>query len=329
MGGKGEKKSLSVPVSTFLIILGTLIFLQYRINPPILLAERFINGGGWVEAVLLAFYGAWISWMMLDEGVSALWRRRIWTLFSFVFFLQLILGLVLDQRFLMSGELHLPVPAMIVAGPIYRTEGFFMPILYSATLLIVGPAWCSYLCYIGAWDNLVSLKRNRPTVLPKWRHAARIVIAALVILTAVTLRISGAPIFVAAWLGAAFGIFGVFIMMVWSRLTGSMTHCVVYCPIGLVSNYLGKISPFRIKIHDGCTRCGACTPVCRYDSLNPEHLERKRVGINCTLCGDCLTRCKDRQLDYYFTGLSSVTARNLFIVLIIWWHTVALGVARI
>ena len=54
------------------------------------------------------------------------------------------------------GEMHLPVPALILAGPLYRGEGFFMLFLFLSTVLIVGPAWCSWLCYVGAWDNVSS-----------------------------------------------------------------------------------------------------------------------------------------------------------------------------
>ena len=68
------------------------------------------------------------------------------------FFGQLALGIFADPIFLMTGKLHLPIPAVILAGPLYRFEGLFMPILFISTLLLSGPAWCSQLCYFGAFD---------------------------------------------------------------------------------------------------------------------------------------------------------------------------------
>ena len=53
----------------------------------------------------------------------------------------------------MTGKLHLPVPMMILAGPIYRGHTSVMSILFLSTLILSGPAWCSHLCYFGAIDN--------------------------------------------------------------------------------------------------------------------------------------------------------------------------------
>ena len=41
-----------------------------------------------------------------------------------------------------------------------RGGGLFMAILFSASVLLVGPAWCSWLCYIGAWDDRVARLRH-------------------------------------------------------------------------------------------------------------------------------------------------------------------------
>ena len=77
-----------------------------------------------------------------------------------MFFAQFVFGVAGVERLLMTGQLHVPVPAVVVAGPLYRGEGLFMPILFAATLLLVGPAWCSYLCYVGSWDGLAATARR-------------------------------------------------------------------------------------------------------------------------------------------------------------------------
>ncbi|HDJ22855.1 MAG TPA: 4Fe-4S binding protein [Candidatus Aminicenantes bacterium] len=63
--------------------------------------------------------------------------------------------------FLMTGKLHLPVPALILAGPIYRGTLSFMLILFLVTIVLVGPAWCSHLCYVGAWDDIACRRKRR------------------------------------------------------------------------------------------------------------------------------------------------------------------------
>lgn len=72
---------------------------------------------------------------MQDRKERPKWRTRARLLFSIVFFGQL-LGILVNPVFLMTGKQHLPVPAIILAGPLYRLEGLFMPILFLSTLLL-------------------------------------------------------------------------------------------------------------------------------------------------------------------------------------------------
>src|ERR1035437_4166071 len=72
---------------------------------PIILFERFIKGGGWFEIVVIAFYGAFVAYKMQNPLNVPKWRRITWTIFSFVFFSQLMVGLLGVDKFLMSGKL--------------------------------------------------------------------------------------------------------------------------------------------------------------------------------------------------------------------------------
>ena len=300
-----------------------------------LLAERFLPGAGWAEIALLAAWAAFLAWRMIPVRDAPRWRARLWSLFSLVFFGQLALGLAGLERLLMTGKLHLPVPALIVGGPLYRGEGLFMPILFAATVLLVGPAWCSHLCYIGAWDNGCSrLARRAPLPAIAFdgggrRRLGRWATLALVAGTALTLRSSGAPGAVAAALGGAFGLLGVALMLWWSRRTGLMAHCAWYCPIGLLSTRLGKVNPGRIRVTERCTRCGACSLACRYDALTKADVEAGRPNASCTLCGDCLAACRHDSLEYRFPGLAPATARAAFVAVVTALHATFLGVARL
>jgi len=294
-----------------------------------LLMERFFPGWGWLEIIALSAYASFIMGKMTDPKRSPLWRQRIWVLFSAVFFAQFILGIAGLEKCLATGTLHLPVPALIFAGPLFRGGSIFMVILFSATVLLVGPAWCSHLCYIGAWDAVAAKGKKRPEVMPKGRHMIRIFILLLVVLTALGLRAAGVPGVVATIMGGLFGLIGVAVMVFWSRKKGVMTHCVVYCPIGLIANWMGRISPFRIRIKKECTECGICTQACRYDALKPDDIKKRKPGVTCTLCGDCLTSCKDGWIRYGFFGLQPERARLFFLIVIVSLHAVFLGVARI
>jgi ferredoxin len=266
---------------------------------------------------------------MLDIKKSPTLRKRIWAGFSFVFFAQFILGLAGLEKFLMTDELHLPIPAVILAGPLFRGEGFFMLILFLGTVLFIGSAWCSHLCYIGAWDNLFACSQKKPSALPKWRNAVRMGILIVVLSAAIALRSLGISGTVAAALAIVFGLLGIGIMVYFSRKKGTMVHCTVYCPTGLVADWLGKVSPFRIRIDNKCDDCGACTFACRYNALENGDIQERKAGITCSLCGDCVQSCSKEAIYYKFLGLNPKTARSIFIVLIVSLHAIFLGLARL
>jgi len=224
------------------------------------------------------------------------------------------------------------VPALIAAGPLFRGGGYFMAILFSSTILFVGPVWCSHLCYIGAWDDLCSrLGPNIPRVLSKrWTLGARLFTLVLTCGGALTLRLLDVPGETAAWLAAGFGLVGVGVMVLISRRLGAMAHCTAFCPIGLIGNVLGKLIPWRVRINrETCTRCGTCARACRYSALTDLEIEAGRPGLSCTLCGDCVGACPHDSMHYRFPGLSPAAARAAFLTLVAVLHAAFLGVARI
>jgi polyferredoxin len=316
-------------VSAVFLTAGMLIVVQIMAKRPMLMVDRYFPGMGWIEIVVLALYAGFLIPKILNPATSIRWRTILWLTFSVIFFSQLTLGLLGLESFLMTGKLHLPIPALIVAGPVYRGENFFMPILFGSTLLFIGPAWCSYFCYIGGWDFLASQKVKRPHSMPKWRQLLRVAILILVVSAAYFLKVSELPVSYVIRLAALFGLGGFAVMFFNSRRKGVMVHCITYCPIGIVANILGKISPFRLRIDDDCTGCRKCSMVCRYDALKPENIEQKSPGLSCTLCGDCIGTCKGSNIHYSFPGLSHKMARTLFIIFVVSFHAVSIGVARI
>lgn len=316
-------------VWVFTLTFALLSFIRWKVTSvPMLLFDRFIPGAGWLEIFALSLYGAFVVEKMMNPKTEQTMRLRIWKIFSIVFFVQLGLGFTVSSVFLMTGALHIPVPALIIAGPLYRGEGFFMPILFLSTIILVGPAWCSHLCYFGAWDNAAAHPVKRPQSLRQWAEPTRVGILIGIILVALILRFLGVSPVIAAIIGILFGFSGIAVMLFISRKRGIMAHCTAYCPIGLLAVLLGRINPFRIKINEDCTDCNACTRACRYDALSPANIKNRAAGYTCTLCGDCIASCHVSALEYRFAGFSPAHSRRLFLILIITLHAVFMGLAR-
>ncbi|WP_082936318.1 4Fe-4S binding protein [Halodesulfovibrio spirochaetisodalis] len=295
----------------------------------LLLADRFFPGSGAVEIFIIACYAAWLCGLLIDKRTQRKARSYAWAFFSFVFFAQLALGLAGVSTFLMTGALHLPVPALIVAGPLFRGSGFFMLILFSISVLLVGPAWCSHLCYIGAWDDRMGRVRNGKTGrLPAWAPKVRIGLALVVFGLAFSMGLTGVPVAVAGGLAALFGLVGVGIMLFISRKQKMMVHCSAYCPLGVVSNLLGKLSPWRLRFSDTCTKCGACAAVCRYNAISFERLTAGSPSFSCSLCRDCTAVCRHGAAEVRFFGIGAPWVTHLFVVLATSLHAIFLGVAR-
>jgi ferredoxin len=316
-------------LAAFVLAASLLLIVQLVTDPAGILLERFLVAGGWWEGALLAFYAGWLADRLREPRRIKKLRPQVWLLFSVVFFTQLLLGLAGIEKLLMTGKLHLPVPALIAAGPLFRGGGLFMAILFASSVLVLGPAWCSWLCYIGAWDDRAARARRRPAVLPRWRNPARLGILVVVMAVAFALGRLGVPSVTAGWLAAGFGLAGVGVMVLWSRRSGHMVHCTLWCPMGWLATRLGKVSPWRLRIADSCTDCGACTPACRYDALYPADVLARLPGEACTLCGDCVSNCPTSSLEYRFFRMDPARARTVFLVIVAAWHAAFLGVARL
>ncbi|OIO01935.1 MAG: 4Fe-4S ferredoxin [Desulfovibrionaceae bacterium CG1_02_65_16] len=318
--------------AAFLLTGALLAVARAKAAVPVLLADRFLPGSGWLELLMLAAYAAWLAGRFLDPQGHRRLRPRVWALFSAVFFAQLALGLSGLTDLLMTGRLHLPVPALIAAGPIYRGGGLFMPILFGVAALLLGPAWCSHLCYIGAWDDVASRQGPTPPrqLSRRWIIGGRLATLVIACGGALILRLTGAPLALAVALASILGLIGVGVMLLASRRMGAMVHCTAFCPMGLVGNILGRLSPWRMRMRqDRCTRCGVCARACRYGALTPLDIAAARPGLSCTLCGDCVCACPHDALHYRLPGLPPATARAAFVTLAAVLHAVFLGVARI
>ena len=323
-------KSLRLPFYVFLLIISFLSFVQLKLENPIILLERFVKNGGWFEIFFVGIYGAFIAYKIQEPGNTAKWRMIAWKVFTFVFFAQLALGLAGSGKFLMTGKLHLPVPMMIIGGPVYRGELSVMTILFLSTILVTGPAWCSQFCYFGALDNMAASGKKPGRGRIRNRQSVKFTVLVLVIIVALVLRWLNINIFYSTMIAGLFGLAGLAVILLVSTRKGKMIHCLTWCPVGTVVNYTRYVNPFRMYIDTStCTLCNICTSHCRYDALNRTDIEKGRPDITCTLCGDCLPTCHAGSIKYKFLKMDPEKARNLYLVLTVSLHAIFLALGRI
>ncbi len=236
----------------------------------------------------------------------------------------------MDSMFLMSGKLHFPIPGLIPAGGFYRGEVSFMPFLFLVTILLSGGAWCSQLCYFGAWDSLAAGKNGKREALSsKMRTRMRWTVLFVFIGVASALRGFGIPVIYSTGIAAFAGIVGIMIIGFMSKRRHVAMHCSSYCPAGTLVMYLKQVSPWRLRLNDRCRHCMACTRVCRYGALSKVDVLKGRPAINCTLCGDCLAGCGHDALEYHLGGISPVLAERLWLGTTLVLFTCFLSIARV
>lgn len=313
---------------TALLVVALLVVVKLVVERPMLITDRFMPGTGWIQITIAAIYAAYVINHLKRPNLTAKWRLRIWVLFSIVFFSQLFLGLIGFDKFLMTGELHFPIPALMIAGPIYRAEITFMLILFASTIVLTGPAWCSHLCYFGALDGLASKGRTpfKPIKNKWWIKAGGTIV---VFGVATIMRLFAVPMIYAIILSVVIGLGGIAVMVFISRKRNKMMHCTTYCPIGTVVSFAKFVSPFRMKIDDECDSCMRCSLSCKYDALTREDIEKRRPGLTCTYCGDCITTCKTTSIHFTMFGTRSEAARLTYLILTVSMHTCCLMLARI
>lgn len=320
---------LKLPFWVFCFVFVMLAIVQVKVSQPMILAERFWHGAGWIEILIVAAYGAFVAYKMQDTKNVPRWRRLTWSLFSIVFFSQLIIGLFGYEKFLMTGKLHLPIPMMIMSGPIYRGHISVMTILFLSTIILSGPAWCSQFCYFGAFDGLASTGKKTAKGPIKHKFAIKSTLLFLIITVTIILRFSGLPVFYSTILAVIFGLVGIAVIVFLSRKYGKMYHCILYCPIGTLVNIFKRANPFRLYIDNSCTLCMKCTSFCKYDALNPIDIKNKKPSFTCTLCGDCLAACKDKSIKYKYLKMNPMNSRMFYLFITISLHAICLALARI
>ena len=276
--------------------------------------------------------GGLVYGWLADRRRAPVWRRRIWLLFSCVFFGQLLAGLFLHSLFLLQGVPHLPVPGLILSGPLYRGGGsLFMPGLFAVSLLLAGSAWCSHLCYLGVWDARAADAGPRSgRGVPAFWRKMRWGLLAVSLLLPLGLRLAGLPWPWALVLALALGLALLPCALWLSRKLGIPVYCCGICPLGMTANLLARLSPWRLRRNGHCTGCGACARVCRYGALRLDGDGRVAgPGWRCTLCRDCMSVCRHRALEIRCCGQGGAWVEQALLCSLSVLHTLFLFMGRV
>ena len=245
---------------------------------------------------------------------------------------KLLAGLFLHSLFLLQGVPHLPVPGLILSGPLYRGGGsLFMPGLFAVSLLLAGSAWCSHLCYLGVWDARAADAgpRSGRGVPALWRKM-RWGLLAVSLLLPLGLRLAGLPWPWALVLALALGLALLPCALWLSRKLGIPVYCCGICPLGMTANLLARLSPWRLRRNGHCTGCGACARVCRYGALRLDG-DGRVAGPDwrCTLCRDCMSVCRHRALEIRCCGRGGAWVEQALLCSLSVLHTLFLFMGRV
>ncbi|MCL2789245.1 MAG: 4Fe-4S binding protein [Desulfobulbus sp.] len=333
-GTEGKDDYARLKGIVFLISFGAIHYLARYSPIPLLLLERFFPGWGGAQIFFIAWYGVWVATLLLDPKRSRKGRKLAWLLFSLLFYSQLALGILVLERMLMTGTLHIPVPGFIVFGPLFRGTLSMMAGLVLVATLLTGSAWCSMLCYFGPFDAIAAGNKPVKPLPPSLRWTiryGRLCVLAAGSLVAVALPLTHQPLTIALPVAGLFVGASFFIMGRASRKYNSMMHCTTFCPMGIVINALAKISPWRIRVEpEQCDHCGACEAVCKYRAISASSRTLGKTACQCSLCMDCIPACTKQAITLRAVCIpvSNPTARHIFIVLLVAIHAIFIAFAR-
>ncbi|MBQ4077275.1 MAG: 4Fe-4S binding protein [Mailhella sp.] len=319
--------------AVFMAVFLSLFYVRKFVPLEMLLLERFFPGLGMAEIFLAAWYGSFAAGLLADRRKSRKVRTRLWLFFACLFFVQFALGLLGVSQMLLTGRLHVPIPAFILYGSVFRGSLNAMPFIVLISTLLLGSAWCSMLCYFGPFDALAAKGRTlRP--LPRLLQGAlcwgRPAVFALGVCAAFILKHIGMSTGTAVSLACAYAFLSLLAMAALSRRYGGMMHCAAFCPMGLIVSWLGRLSPWRLRVDSSsCDACGACESVCRWRAITPESRSRGKALPRCTLCRDCIGVCRKNALSLRCAGLAPEVSERIFVGMLASLHAIFLACAMV
>jgi len=200
----------------------------------------------------------------------------------------------------------------------YLSLGF----LWLLLTLLIGQAFCSWVCFYGGLDEGFSRILKRPLLRIKIPARLRDFPAALLIFVIIISFLSGVSIF-CLWICPfkftsefldyqpfikniqTFLFVGIAILflVVFPLVMKKRTFCSFLCPFGAWQAFVGQLNPYRVSIDkEKCTKCNLCIEVCPVFAITPESLDKQRTLNYCNRCGACIDACPQKAIEFTFLG---------------------------
>jgi polyferredoxin len=194
---------------------------------------------------------------------------------------------------------------LLITGWIYPLIGYFIPVcmvLGIGTAALQGRSWCNWLCPRGSFEDSllqrISLQRRIPDIFRKNPMRIGVMAILMTVLTVQIIRLWPDP-----W-----AIGGFFVIML-SVTTGlglilgiifqQRNWCYI-CPIGTMSNWVGKNRKPLVLEEAKCLECNLCARKCPMQ-LSPVSLKEPAGMANrgdCLKCSICVDNCPTAALSW-------------------------------
>ena len=211
-------------------------------------------------------------------------------------------------------------------------KNFVAVIAMVVLTLVLGRVYCSIICPLGVFQDIVSWLRKKTGKAEnrfhykkenRWlRYGMLVVFAVLMALgfyeiacliapyseysTIVTglfppFAVKNVPILI-----ASVGIFIVVVVLAWK---GGRTWCNSICPIGTALSLFSRISLFGpVMDKEKCVECGLCEKKCKASCIDASN--HKIDHSRCVSCMNCIDNCNKGAISYKLRCVSKCTSKD-------------------
>lgn len=310
------------------------------------------EGGGErrMAACLVAAFMTGLFFLMMRTGRTYQWRRIFFVALGFLFPVGFIAGLIavrgsmsIPIERMVSGDTpfcFMVIPMLLIPGALTRTIIFpgsilptannphsiaFMIGFWFATTLVVGKAWCSYVCFFGGIEEgfagFPKRARIRGWLLghARWlRLLPWSILLFIVVLSAALFEpvyctwlcpfktVTEYPAVHSVTTAIQMGIFiALFagLVVVLPYLTKKRTQCAFFCPFGAFQSLFNRIHLFDIRFdREKCVDCTLCQTACPTMAVTAESIREGKTLSNCMKCGACVDSCKKDAAVWHLKG---------------------------
>jgi ferredoxin-type protein NapH len=314
-----------------------------------------------IGALLVILFMTALFFLMMRTGKTYRWRRYFFVALGLLFPVGFIASLVavrgtmsIPIERMVSGDTpfcYMVIPMLILPAAITRTiifPGSILPTasnphsiaimigLWLALTLVVGKAWCSYVCFFGGIEEGFAALPKRMKIRkldPRLRLVPWAILLFVVVLSAALFEpvycmwlcpfktVTEYPAVHSVTTAIQMGIFITLfagLVVVLPYLTKKRTQCAFFCPFGAFQSLFNKINLFEIRFNrEKCVDCTLCQTSCPTMALSAESIREGKTLLNCMKCGACVDSCKKSAAVWHLKGtkvaLKPERARLLFL----------------